>query len=273
MKDEGGTIGRVPALVLAGGKTGEEFAAAAGVPDAPGSRSLADLNGLPMIRYVLRALRASETIGQVILVAPRSVPDQPEATHRVTAEGSVEENLREGLRVCADSPFFLVVTADIPFLTPEAVDDFVRRSQALDVDCCYAGIARESCERRFPGMRRTYVKLRDGSFTGGNLVYQRTSAYEKQASFLREAHRRRKNPLFLVRLIGLVNVLKFVTGQLTLQDIGDAASRLMGTRCRIVVSPYAEVGTDVDRPEDLLLARRRLTPGPARETGNEALGS
>lgn len=258
------SLSGVPALVLAGGRTGPEFAAAAGIPGTPGSRSLAELNGLPMVRYVLRALRAAETIGKVVLVAPPSFPDQPEATDRVVAAGSLEENIREGLRACGESPFFLVVTADIPFLTPEAVDDFVRRSAALEVDCCYAAIARADCEKQFPGMRRTYVNLAEGRYTGGNLVYQRTSAYEKQALFLREAYRRRKNPLFMVRLIGPLNVLKFVAGRLSLGDIGAAASRLMGTRCRLVVSPYAEVGTDVDRPEDLAPARQRLSPASER---------
>jgi GTP:adenosylcobinamide-phosphate guanylyltransferase len=251
---------RVPAFVMAGGKTGKEFAAAAGVSDTPGSRALADINGLPMIRYVLRALRAAETIDRVLLVAPGSFPDQPEATDRVVAEGGLEENIRAAGRLVADRPFFLVVTADLPFLTPEAVDDYVRRSVALDVDCCYTGISREACEKRFPGVRRTFIRLREGSFTGGNLVFQRHATYEKQATLLKEAYRRRKSPLFLARLIGLGNALKFITGRLTLPDIEAAASRLLDVRCRIVISPYAEVGTDVDKADDLALARRELRP-------------
>jgi GTP:adenosylcobinamide-phosphate guanylyltransferase len=250
----------VPALVMAGGKTGPEFAAAAGIADTPGSRGLADINGLTMIRYVLRALRAAETIDRVLLVAPATVPDQPEATDRVVAEGRLEENIREALRLVADRPFFLVVTADLPFLTPESVDDFVRRSAELDVDCCYGAISREACEKRFPGVRRTFVHLREGSFTGGNMVFQRYATYEKQAALLKEAYQRRKSPLFMARLIGLGNVLKFVMGRLTLPDIERAASGLMDVRCRLVISPYAEVGTDVDKPDDLALARRELRP-------------
>lgn len=248
----------VPALVLAGGKTGAEFAAAAGVPDRPGCRALAEIAGAPMIRHVLRALQGAETVDRVILVAPGHFPDQPEADDRVVAEAGLEENIRLGMERIPDRSFFLVVTADIPFLTPEGVDDFVRRSAALDVDCCYAAINRSTCEQQFPGMRRTYLRTTTEAFTGGNLVYQRTAAYAKQAALLREAYQRRKSPFFLARLIGLGNVLKFLAGRLQLADIEQAASRLMGVRCRLVVSPYAEVGTDIDRPEDLAMARERL---------------
>lgn len=251
-------IAPVPALVLAGGKTGPEFAAAAGVPDLPGARALAEVGGVPMVRHVLRALQQAETVGPVLLVGPGHFPDQPEADERVIAEGGLEENVREALKRVPDAPFFLVATADLLFLTAESVDDFVRRSAALDVDCCYSAVSRADCEARFPGMHRTYLRIGRESYTGGNLVYQRTAAYEKQATLLREAYRRRKDPLFLAGMIGPWNVAKFLLRRLTLEDIGAAASRLMGTRCRMVVSPYAEVGTDIDRPEDLAIARSRL---------------
>ena len=251
----------VPALVMVGGLPGPEFAAAAGVPDKPGSRALAEIGGVPMVRHVLRALRAAETIDRVLLVAPEGFPDQPEADERVVAGGGLEENIARGLERIADRPFFLVVTADVPFLTPEAVDDYVRRSAALDVDCCFPGIPRAACERRFPGMRRTYVPIGKEAYTAGNLVFQRSATYAKQAALLREAYRRRKNPLFMARLIGVRNVVKFLARRLSLDDINAAASKLLGVRCRIVVSEFAEIGTDVDRPEDLLVARRMKDEG------------
>lgn len=250
----------VPALVLAGGKTAPEFAAAAGVPETPGSRALADINGLPMVRYVLRALQASSRVDQVILVAPPGFPDQPEADQRIEADRDLPGNILAGLEHCNNAEFALIVTADVPFLSPEAVDDFIKVSLEREADCCYAGISKEACDQRFPGMRRTYLHTQSGSFTGGNVVLQRVSAFPRQADMVREAYLRRKSPAFLARLIGWQNLLKFFLRRLTPKDIEESASRLLGVQCRLIVTPWAELGTDIDKPDDLVLARQLLNP-------------
>ncbi|MFN3648689.1 MAG: NTP transferase domain-containing protein [Armatimonadota bacterium] len=246
----------VPALVLAGGRTSPEFAAEAGTPH----RSLAEINGWPMVRYVLHALRQAETIGEVILVSPAGFPRFEEADEQVVAEGTLPENISAGLTRCPGAAHVLLVTGDIPFVTPAAVDDYVRQCRSVGADCCYAAVPREACEKSFPGMRRTYFHDPETVVTGGNVVFQRVEAFPKQAALLEEAHRRRKNPLFLVRLIGPGNLLKFLLKRLTLADIDRAASSRMGVQCRLVVTPHASLGTDVDRPDDLRHARGILRP-------------
>lgn len=249
----------VPALVLAGGKTSPEFAQEAGVPE----RALADINGWPMVRYVLRALREASSVSRVVLVAPPGFPDQPEADTRVDGAGGLVENIREGLRQSGGASHALIVTADIPFVTPAAVDEYARECAGAGVDVCYGAIPLEACLRRFPDMRRTSIRTPEGALTGGNIVFQRIASFERQAALLARAYRGRKNPLFLAQLIGLPNVLKFMTRRLTVADIEAAASRVMGVRCRIIITPHPELGTDVDRPDDLRLARKLLRPPAA----------
>jgi hypothetical protein len=77
---------------------------------------------------------------------------------------------------------------------------------------------------------------------------------------VRVAFESRKNPLFLARLIGLGNVAKFLARKLTPEDIEKAVSRMMGTRCRLLITGHAELGSDVDKPNDLVLARKWLFP-------------
>ena len=250
----------VPAVVLAGGKTTPEFAAAAGVSTEPGARFLAEIHGQPMIRYVLQALQRSTRIGRVVLVAPSGFPPQPDADLQLEANRDLPGNIAAALEQLTEAEFALLVTADLPFLTPEAVDDHVRSCLAADLDCAYAAIPETACQKQFPGTKRTYLHTLHGAYTGGNVVLQRISAFEREAEMVREAYLRRKNPAFLTRLIGWKNMAKFVTRRLTLEDIGASTSRLMGVRCGIVVSPWAELGTDVDKPDDLVLARRLLQP-------------
>ena len=250
------TTPRVPAIVLAGGKTSPEFAAEAGSPQ----RALAEINGWPMVRYVLHALREAETVSRVILVAPSGFPAEPEADEQVAGDGGLVENLEAGLARCGGSTHALLVTADIPFLSPASIDDYVRTCAALDVDCCYAAIPRAACQEHFPEMKRTYLRIGDDALTGGNVVLQRIAAFPRQAELLRKAYQQRKNPLFLASLIGPGNVWKFLLRRLTLEDIGREVSRIIGAECRLVQTPHADLGTDVDRPEDLALARQRLQP-------------
>lgn len=246
----------LPAIVLAGGKTTPEFAAESGSP----MRAQADINGWPMVRYVVQALRAAASIGPVIVVAPTGFPVEAAADHHLVGDGSLVENMRAGLQLCGGHEFALLVSADIPFISPRSVDEHVALCLAQQADLCYAAIPREACLQRFPNMRRTYLYSADGTFTGGNLVLQRVSAFEREAELVSEAYRARKNPLFLARLIGPSNLLKFALRRLRLRDIELAAGRIMGVQCRLVVTPHADLGTDVDKPDDLRLARTLLKP-------------
>ncbi|MBM3458177.1 MAG: hypothetical protein FJX77_06565 [Armatimonadetes bacterium] len=254
---------RLPVLVLAGGKTSPEFAAAAGVPAAPGCRALAPLGSATMLQWVVRALRGAERIDRILVVAPAGFPSCSEADGQIAAEGSLSYNILEGLKHCSGAEHALFCTADIPFLTPAAVDDYIARGEVSGCDCAYAVIPREACEREFPGMRRTYLRTPAGQFTGGNLVFQRAATFAQQAAFLDEAHRRRKDPLFLARMMEPISILRFLAGRLQLEQIGAAVTRLTGIRSGLVITPHACVGTDVDRPEDLVLARARLAGRPS----------
>jgi len=248
----------VPAVVLAGGGTSPAFAAVAGLPAEPGSRALADLHGRPMVAWVLAALRKARLVDRLVLVAPPGFPSLPEADEQVTGDGTLPDNIAAGLARLPGATHALLVTADVPFLTGEAVDDFLRRAHAAGADCCYCGIPLAVCRRRFPEMRRTSVRLDGERVTGGNVVLQRIAAFPRQAEALKEAYRRRKAPGYLVRLIGPANVLRFLLGRLRRTDIEAGASRVLGVACRLILSDYPELGTDVDRPEDLLLARKLL---------------
>ena len=246
----------LPAIILAGGNSAPDFCAEAGTS----VRALADINGRPMVAYVIRALRAAALVGKIIVVGPDEMAGQARADEFVTACDDLAENVARGLAGCDSAGCALLISADVPFVTPEAIDDFIRRSAETGADCCYAAVTLEACRRRFPGMKRTAINAEGTRVTGGNAVYQRVAAYERERAFLQEAHRRRKNPLFLAGLIGPPTIARLVIGRLSISDIERAASRAMGVSCRVILSPHAEIGTDIDRPEDLRRAREILRP-------------
>ena len=107
-------------------------------------------------------------------------------------------------------------------------------------------------------MQRTYVRLREGTFTGGNLALVAPEALRRGRTVIQQAFLMRKKPIKLARLLGFRFILKFVFNRLGLHEIEERAATVLGCTGRAVISPYPEVGIDVDKPSDLELVERVL---------------
>src|SRR5436189_299813 len=83
-----------------------------------------------------------------------------------------------------------------------------------------------------PGMRRTYARLREGTFTGGNAVLVRPDVLLSQAAIVREAYAMRKKPWQLARLLGPLVITKYVLGRLRIADAEAAVGRILGVPAR-----------------------------------------
>lgn len=256
---------QVDAVVLAGGLNSgplKDFAPTK-------SEALIPIGSRPMVEYVVNALKHTPEVNRIVVAGPleelkKVFGETPEVI--LAAGGSsavetlrlgVEVLLREGLAL-EGRPLALVVAADIPLITPEAISDFLRLCGQRQGEIYYPVVSREANERKYPGVKRTYVRLRDGCFTGGNLILVDTRIVERCAQLAEEMVKRRKSPVALSRLLGFGFLLKFLLRRLTLAEVEAKASELLGVSGVAVVSSYAEVGVDVDKPSDLQLAHRLL---------------
>jgi len=66
----------------------------------------------------------------------------------------------------------------------------------------------------------------------------------------------RKNPVKLAGMFGLGFILGLLLGRLTLRHLEARAGEIVGGRVRAIISTYAELGFDVDKLDDLNLARQ-----------------
>ncbi|MCH1927236.1 hypothetical protein L6232_20735, partial [Shewanella sp. C31] len=62
----------------------------------------------------------------------------------------------------------------------------------------------------------------------------------------------RKRPLALARMIGLDVLLKLLLGRLSVAELEARAGRILGVEARALLTPFPEVGVDVDREADLV---------------------
>lgn len=229
------------------------------------NEALIDIGGRYMVEYVVEVLARMPEIDRIIIVGPVSdlVPlygDNPKI--RLTEGGStVIESLKQGVKMAdcrEDRSGVLVVTADVPLITEEAIRDFLSACGDRSADLYYPVIPQQVSEQKYPGVKRTYVRLKDGCFTGGNIVLFNARILDRVASQAEEFVRLRKKPLAMCRLIGFRFILKYLLGQLSIRDAEQRVCQMLNFTGKAVISRYAEIGVDVDKPCDLELARQAL---------------
>lgn len=256
-------IGGIAAIILAGDGT----VTADSVDNAvQQNKALLPLGGRVMVDYVIAALDACPEISQLVLVGPLEVCSlyNSEPGMLYASPGNTPlESFTAGMNALGERafPWVLACTGDIPFLTTEAVTDFIARCCQREADVYYPIVRQETAEKRFPGVKRTYARLRDGTFTGGNLLLVKREIIDSCLSKAEEFIRLRKKPTALARLVGLGVLWKYFIGQLTVREAECRVSNLLGARGVAVLSDYPEIGVDVDKPSDLELARRELARG------------
>jgi GTP:adenosylcobinamide-phosphate guanylyltransferase len=251
----------VNAVILAGGKNSAEMEKATGVKN----RALTRIAGKTMLEYVAEALHDANSVRRIVVVG-----DVPESTRyeQVERNGTLLENLLAGLDAAADGAgSVLVATSDIPFLTDKSVDDFVRRALQRDADLCYPIVSMDDYNKRFPQMKRTTLRLREGTFTGGNIMLLNPGFVREQRALVERAYAARKNVFAIGGMLGPVLLARIVLSQaiygglLNIPTLERAVGKLLGGQCRAaaVITSYAEIGTDVDKVDDVRVAEEILS--------------
>ena len=169
-----GTGGPFTALVLAGSRgPTDPVAAAAGLPH----KALVPVAGRPMLLRVIDTLRQCPEIGRIVLcLEDSSLLDRlPELAGPVAAgeiatllaKHSPARSVLAALDQLPQPLPLLVATADHPLLTPAMVRHFI--GALGDADAAAAVAPESVIAAAYPQTRRTYIRLRDGAYSGCNL--------------------------------------------------------------------------------------------------------
>jgi hypothetical protein len=269
----------VPCVVLAGGRAKPELQAATGQVN----RALVVVKGKTLLAHGVDALRDSEAVGPVTVVG--DVPESADYA-RLPDGGGFVENLFAGIDAHADAPYVLIATSDLPFLTGQIVTDFVRgavrKAEESGAGFVWPIVPVEACYRRFPGVKRTSLRLREGAYTGGNLALTRPAFALKQQQSIADAYAARKSPARLATMLGAGTLLRLALSQLiapgllTIPYLEARVSALLGGPARALLSDAPELATDLDRLSDFealrldITNRRDLMP-PLEATAKEGL--
>jgi GTP:adenosylcobinamide-phosphate guanylyltransferase len=229
-----------------------------------GYKAMLDLGGKPMIQWVLDSLSQSDKIGHVVVVGlPLETPLQcSHPLQKVLDQGDMVRNIQAGVAyldtIHPQDEHCLVVSSDIPGLQPEMIDWLVETVSASHFDVYYTVIERSVMEKRFPESRRTYARLKNGSFCGGDANAINKEIARKENAFTTRLIEARKNPLKQASLVGYGTLLRLMLGSLSLENAVSAVCKRMGITGQAIRCPYAEVGMDVDKPFQYDIVRADL---------------
>ena len=220
-----------------------------------------EIAGQPMVDYVINALENVAEIKRIVLIGSSSILSKPLSEKLIIVEPghSLIDSLLNGLTAINAQEPVLVVTSDIPLITVEALEDFLSRCHQVNGDIYYSFVQKEMNDQKYPGVHRTYVKLKEGIFTGGNLLLLSVKVIQNHQQTLKKVASLRKKPIRLCSMLGWRYLLKFVLGQLTINEIEARVTKAFKINAVGVVSPYPEVGIDVDKPSDWALASNVLS--------------
>jgi len=228
------------------------------------AKALIDVAGKPMIQWVVDALCESKSVGQIVLIG-LSAKAQLHSTKPITYmsnQGKLLENLKAGaarvLQLNPKTEYVLFCSSDIPGVTSEMVDWLVKTCSETDDDLYYNVVRREDMERRFPGSKRTWTRLKDMEVCGGDMNVARAAIVNENGDFWNRVIEKRKNPLAQAQLLGLDMLIKLATRSLTADDVIKRVADKLGLRGRAIVCPYPEIGMDVDKPHQLEIMRSDL---------------
>jgi GTP:adenosylcobinamide-phosphate guanylyltransferase len=223
--------------------------------------ALIPMGGKLMVEYVVEALSSASTVKKIVVVGPREELLQAPALRGSTLAQSgsnILENIQIGMQSLGFTRKVLAVTSDIPLITASAIDDFISRCDDVTVDLYYPIISRRIIESHYASARRTYVNLKEGVFTGGNIFLFKSDILPGCLDKGKQLIEARKNPLRLASMLGLSFLIKFMTCNLSLREAEEKFSGLLGIKGKAVISGYPEMGMDVDKLEDLELVVKLL---------------
>lgn len=246
---------RVTAVVLAGGHLEERLAQVVAVKH----KAWIPLGGRLMVERVLDALDGCPRVNHRVLVANAAdVPDS--VRRRVDALAAPGEKLLDSLEsgvnaVQGKTDAILAIPCDMPFLEPASLDDFLDRCARRPAEIWYSFVRREVSEERYPGLRHTWVQMKDGTFCGGGLMLFRPYMLARARALMARLANARKYPWKLAGLLGPKIIFKLIIKRLAIAEAEERMSLLLGGAAAGVESPCPDVGFNVDAPEELLTAR------------------
>ena len=245
----------VEAIILAGGK----------MDDSDMAKSAIVLNGERILGRIVAALVGSKHVGRIILVGDvdRKDPIFRGVDAFAKPGDSMMTSLVAGIKEVKDpTKRVLGLCCDLPFLTPNGVDDGIECCQARpEAQLCYCIVERERYVQMFPDVPRTYARLRDKNwkrkhYCATGLVMIHPAIVNQIVKRVEALYRKKKNVLALAWELGLLEILLYLLGLCHVPIVEQTMSRILDIRGAAVEVHDPRLSVNADKMRDLELVAK-----------------
>lgn len=238
------------AVVLAGSRPGRDAFAEAHGTDL---KALIPVGGVPMVARPVTALLQAAGVSRVLVLAQepdriaRALP--PDERLELKASGTtIARTLGDLLSDPATSFPLLVTTADHALLDCEMVEDFC--TKAVDCDLAIGVVERRPLLARLPSTQRTWLKFRDGAYSGANLFAFGSPKATRAVELWRSVEQDRKKGWRMIAALGPAVLMGAVFRLRTLDQTLDSVGKKLGLSIRAVELNNPLAAVDVDKEAD-----------------------
>ncbi len=244
-------------IVLAGGEKGP-------LSDETGyfNKAMLPIYGKPMLEWVIDAFEGSGLIENIVVVGDKSLKELDcinRVRKRVFGGINVIHSLVNAVAYIKTRIYhqksnhggYLISFCDAVFLTSEIVKKTLESMNEDQSDIILHYIEKSTFEAAGIPTKRTYLPVGNQLFTGSTIYYVRKfSLVTKILPDLVAARKIRKDPRGLLK--------HFKCDGKTISEIEKTLSQKLKCKIGIKVSPFSEMGLDVDKLSDLELAQKLL---------------
>lgn len=227
----------------------------AGDEDSNGQpKALLKIKSMYMIEYVINALRESGVISKIYVTGNEILNEKISdiVDGFIKSNGSIMNNIRNSIKQIGDyNTPILICTSDIPMVKGEAIRDFVKRCEEMRLDVGYPIIDKRLNDDKYPDVKRTYVKMKEGVYTGGNIIYMNPKVADNCTKKAEQLIEYRKKPLKMGQVLGFSFLLRLAFGMLPVKDVEKKICSMFQVKGAAIATPYPEIGNDVDKEADI----------------------
>jgi GTP:adenosylcobinamide-phosphate guanylyltransferase len=243
---------KLSAIVLAGRREGriEPLAEAFGETE----KCLVPVAGIPLIEHVLKTLSTCDRVGKIIVSIndPQLIATLPVASAlirerrliAVAAKGNLADSVLDAASH-ADFPL-VITTADNVLLTSGAVAEFERVALRQRADAAVAFAKKASILATHADGQRRFYEFADDGYSNCNCYWIANQGALSAAETFRSGGQFAKNPMRIVSVFGLWNLIRFRLGCDTLARAFERISNRMGLKLFPVVFNDGSLAIDVD---------------------------
>ncbi len=240
-------IKKLVAIILAGGIEQGELTE---VLDERNLKPLLDIKGKPMITRIIECIEQVDEIEKIYIVGRPEIQEYIKST-KPNQFLVNEKSLLDGLKLVysnlAEGEDPIILTDDIPLITPEVLTKFLKIINSFNADCCYILVPKTAMDKEFPNSTRTFFSLKEGKFCGADVGYLSQDGFNEASWIIDQLYSRRKKTGTLVKLLGLKLTLKFIFKIINIPEIEKRVRNILKISVKFLIMDEPVIGMDIDK--------------------------